>query len=277
MRSPVPTGIVLISSLLCGCTSLADKPGDASQPTQPEPARAVEREPDVANASPPEPPPPVDARLESPELRAGEGFEIGPPLKARRGTSWVQAAAPLRYDAATVSVASDQVQSDDNDESRLSVHVRIEFDDDNDVDPKLGLNSRRDVTSDRCDEINTELQDLAKLTDGRWLVDAQMACRSGADYFEAENVHTLILIEPSAKTASVLWTGVDAGSNAMDVCVSMSLHSFEVVGDEVIVRRTAFTVLDKQAAKHTPGAAQGCKPKRETVEVVARIRLARGK
>ena len=118
---------------------------------------------------------------------------------------------------------------------------------------------------------------IAKLDDGRWLVSAQLACRAGEDYFSADNEHTLIVVDPPARTAKVLWTGSDSGSNAMGVCVESSVHAFEVGGDALIIRKTEVTELDTEAAKELEAAAEGCVAKPETTTEVERISLARGK
>ncbi|MFO7561405.1 MAG: hypothetical protein R6X02_02075 [Enhygromyxa sp.] len=287
-RSWTTFGLGLVGFVLAapGCgkpaeqatTSEASTKQDQAQPVAVDTAAPPELEPppEVDTAAPPEPEPPPEAEPEPPGLRAGEGFEIGPKLEAREGESEVELADPLRFDGATVSVAADEVAPDDDEDDegqyQLSIQVRIEVADGG--DPKLGLNHAREVSTTPCDEVVAELQEIATLPGGRRVIDAQLACRNGEDYFSAENAHTLILVEPGAKTASVLWTGVDKGSNAMGVCVSSILSSFELVGDELIVRRTESTELDKQAAKELPEPAEGCKPKPETTEVVERIRLA---
>src|SRR5690606_11197494 len=120
------------------------------------------------------------------------------------------------------------------------------------IEAERGLNHSRVVTGGYCEELVPEVQEVAKLDGSRWLVDAQLACRAGEDYFSADNAHTLILINGEQRSAAVLWTGADAGTSAMGVCVSESVHSFEVSGDELIIRKTESTELDAEAAKELP-------------------------
>jgi hypothetical protein len=264
-------GVSLV--LAGGC----DKPAEPAakidvevRPAEPEPL------PEVDTAAPPEPEPPPElepepsAKLQGPS--AGEGFELGakPKSRANRG----EIAKPLRHGGAIVSVTPDvdDPSEDEEGEYRLHIQVRVEFDG---ADSTLGLNHVRAVEGRWCDVLRADLQEIARLEDGRWLVDAQLACQLGEDYFSADNAHTLILVNPAAQTAAVLWTGSDSGSNAMDVCVSSSVSSFELLDDQLIIRRTEVTELDRQAAKELKEAAEGCKPKRETTKVAARISLAR--
>jgi hypothetical protein len=61
----------------------------------------------------------------------------------------------------------------------------------------------------------------------------------------------------------------------MGVCVSSSVTSFVVEGDTLRISTTKVTTLDREAAKDLPAAAEGCEPKPEQTQDVARIELAR--
>jgi hypothetical protein len=153
----------------------------------------------------------------------------------------------------------------------VALTVRVEF---SGLGATEGLNYVGGGATD-CDQLLPDVHEIAVLDDGRWLVDAQLACRSGEDYFEATNEHALLLVDPAAREASVLWTVVDSGSYAMGVCVSSSVTSFELDGTVLRISRTDVTTLDEEAAKELPGAAEGCEPKPEQTQELARIELAR--
>lgn len=258
--------------LLIGCTAeQAAKPGvekDAKSAEPEAPAKPEPALPEVDTAAPPEPEPPPEPAL--PE--AGEGFELGPKPEAYAGDE-VSESKPLQHAGATVSVTPGVIPPSDPDGERtVQIQARVEFE-----GASVGLNHVRTMAGSYCDQLVPEVQEIAKLDDGRWLVSAQLACRAGEDYFSADNEHTLIVVDPPARTAKVLWTGSDSGSNAMGVCVESSVHAFEVGGDALIIRKTEVTELDTEAAKELEAAAEGCVAKPETTTEVERISLARGK
>lgn len=154
----------------------------------------------------------------------------------------------------------------------VQLKVRVEF---AGLAEDQGLNYLGVGSADDCDELVPEVQEIAVLDDGRWLVDAQMACRSGEDYFSATNEHALVLVDASQRRAEILWTGVDVGSDAMGVCVSWTLTSFLVDGDTLRISQSEVTKLDREAAERLPAAADGCEPKPEQTRELARIDLAR--
>lgn len=177
--------------------------------------------------------------------------------------------ASLEHDGATVFALAHLLPNDES-VSTTQLQVRIEF---AGLPPEFGLNYVGGGGDQSCDEVIPEVQEVAVLDDGRWLVDAQLACRSGEDYFSAKNDHTLLLVHAKGRGAEVLWTGVDTGSNAMGVCTSSSVTSFVVEGNVLRVSTTESTTLDREAAKQLPAAAEGCEPKPETTRDVARIEL----
>jgi hypothetical protein len=228
--------------------------------------------PGTDTAVPPEPPPPPEPQLAGPI--AGEGFVLGAKLEADDGEIDIDEHQPLSHAGATVSVSPHVVKPKPEGEHTLHIQVRVDFEG---VEAERGLNHSRVVTGSYCEELVPEVQELAKFDGERWLVDAQLACRAGEDYLSADNAHTVILIDGTQRSAAVLWTGADTGSSAMGVCVSESVHSFEVSGDELIIRKTESTELDAEAAKELPDAAEGCVAKPETTTEVARVKLAQGK
>lgn len=220
-------------------------------------------EPDVLDR-PVEPPTPTKTS----EPTAGGGFEIASPAAA--ATVLPQAERLGHGDAVVLADGEAVVPELDDDESvsHVKVWVGVEF---------AGVGSwlvhQRTLEKTSCDELVREVQEIAKLEDGRWLVDAQLACRRGEDYFSAENAHTVIAVDLTARSAEVLWTGLDEGSSAMGVCVSFSTATFELVGDDLVIRRVTSTELDREAAKDLPEAARGCRPRPERIELLERISL----
>jgi len=275
-RRFIEIGAVLLL-LTPGCTaepsSTKSDKSDGEAKAKPEPAKPTPTE--VDTAAPPEPPSPPELARPS----AGEGFVLGAKLEADVGAVSVSDKPPLSHAGATVSVHPHVIAKPEPEgESTLHIQVRVEFEG---AEADRGLNHTRVVAGSYCDELVPELQEIAKLEggpslDGLWLVDAQLACRGGEDYFVAENAHTLIAVDSKARTAAVLWTGADQGSNSMGVCVSSSVSSFEVSGEELIIRKTEVTELDEEAAKELSAAAEGCADKPVTTTEVARIKLARG-
>jgi hypothetical protein len=272
-RSRTWVAAATLVSLLVGCKrEQAAKPGvephaELGTPElgTPEPRPSPEAEP----PPPPEPPAPVE-----PTPSPGAGFELGSKPEARVGKypPTINSIEPLHHAGASVSVNADQSSSaEDEDNVTVKVQVRVEFEG---VDGQLGHNHVR-VAGRYWDELVLGLQEIAKLDDGRWLVDAQLTSRTGEDYFWAESEHTLIVVDPKARAAAVLWTGVGTGSNAMDVCVSFSFYSFEVRREQLIIRRTEVTTLDRENAKELTAAAEGCVAKPETTREVERISLTR--
>lgn len=228
--------------------------------------------PETDTAVPPEPSPPLEPQRAGPI--AGEGFVLGAQLEADDGEIAIAEYQPLSRGGATVSVSPHVVEPKPEGEHILHIQVRVDFDD---IEAERGLNHSRVVTGSYCEELAPEVQEIAKLDGARWLIDAQLACRAGEDYFSADNAHTVILIDGEQRSAAVLWTGNDTASSAMGVCVSESVHEFEVSGDELIVRKTEYTELNKEAAKELPDAAEGCAAKPETTSEVTRVKLALGK
>ena len=200
------------------------------------------------------------------------GFERGPaPISTPDPHASWDGAEPLHHAGATVTVAAHVIASAALDEDQSArIRVRIEFDG---ADASRGLTHERDIGASYCDERSATLQKLATLDDGAWLLDAQLACRTGEDYFSGENAHTLIRVDAANESAALLWTGVDTGSDAMGVCSSASVHGFKVAGDELVISKTEHTVLDAQRAKQFPSAAEGCVAKPAQTEIVERVVL----
>lgn len=247
-----------------------------SEPAKPEPAKDVAKEtppPETDTAAPAEPPPPPpEPQLAGPS--AGDGFELGAKLEANAGEISIAEHQPLSHAGATVSVSPHVVQPEPEGEQTLHIQVRVEFEG---VEAERGLNHSRVMPGSYCDELTPEVKELAKLEDGRWLIDAQLACSGGEDYMSTDNAHTVIVVDGKARSAVVLWTGADTVTSAMGVCVSESVNNFEISGAELIIRKSEVTELDEEAAKELPDAAEDCVAKAATTTEVARIKLAPSK
>jgi hypothetical protein len=271
------TTAAVLLLVAAGCTAEKSTTAEEKAPVsaKADPLPPTPAPPEVDTAVPPEPPPPPPPTLPpgppGPDA-VGGGFEVGAKPEAHVDKDAVEAKPPLRHAGATVSVSPDMALKPTG-EPPLRIQVRVEFEG---LGAEQGLNHVRAVAGSYCDQLVPEVQEIAKLDDGRWLLDAQLACRGGEDYFSADNAHTLIVVDSKAHTAAVLWVGADTGSNAMGVCVASSVSDFEVSGEEVIVRKTEITELDKAEAKQFPDAAEGCVAKPKTTTEVARISLARG-
>ena len=198
---------------------------------------------------------------------AGAGFEIAAPPAA--DATVMKRADRLRRGDAEVLAGGETIEPDEDErDAHVRIWVGVEF---------AGVGSwlvhQRTLEQTSCDELVREVQEIAELEDGRWLVDAQLACRRGEDYFSAENAHTVVAVDPTTHSAAVLWAGLDTGSSAMGVCVSWSTVTFEVVGDELVIRRSSGTDLDREAAKELPEAARGCRRQAERTKLVERVSL----
>jgi hypothetical protein len=238
----------------------------ASEPATPEPSPAA----------PPEPEPPADPAALA-KAAAGEGFRPGPRPKLipHENASEESAVASLSHAGVTVRASAHAEPGAEEFEYTTALQIRVEFD----VLPgeDLGLNRVAGGGDDYCDELVPFVQEIAKLDDGRWLVDAQLACRAGEDEFSARNEHNLLLIEPARPHAELLWTGEDSGESAMGVCVSSSVTSYELVDEALVIRKTEVTSLDQELAKELPAGAEGCKPEPERTTLLTRIDLALGR
>jgi hypothetical protein len=235
---------------------------------EPEPAAALVTTPEPATAPPPASPVPDPPKATTVTDEPGL-LTVGPTPEF---TTPEHASTSLEHDGVTVH-AHARWSAHDELSAVSKLQVRIEFG--GASGDASGLNYLGGGGDNSCDELIPELQELATLDDGRWLVDAQMTCRSGEDYFSASNDHTLLLIDPKRRHAEILWTGVDTGSNAMGVCVSSSVTSFILEGTTLRISKTEVTTLDREAAEQLPGAAEGCEPKPEHTQELARIELAR--
>jgi hypothetical protein len=273
MRVDRRVPFVAFALLACTTQDVGEREQPKKAPESSEPQATVEP-PAVTKPSAPTPPAPTPP-APPPDLAtiaaaaAGPGFTVGPPPKF---------AAPPRADA-RASHASAKVLAyahlpeSENFDTKSVLQLRVEFaalDDE-----AYGLNYLGGGGDNSCDDLWAEVQQIASFDDGRWLLDAQMACRNGADYFRATNDHTLLLIDLQRPRAEVLWTGVDKGRSAMGVCVSSSVTNFDVEGDAVRISKTEITTLDREAAKELTAAAEDCDPKPEQTTDVARIELTR--
>jgi hypothetical protein len=143
----------------------------------------------------------------------------------------------------------------DTDAGTITLQVRIEFPG---ATPAQGLNRSTANAEMYCDEVVADLQAIGMVGDDRWLVDAQLACRSGEDVFNAQNQHEVILIELGERTAKLIWTGVDEAESYMGACSSSTIHSFVIAGDELVisetdeVERDATTGLDPELLENCP-------------------------
>jgi hypothetical protein len=271
-RKLIEIGTVLLL-VAPGCK--AEQPAKSDDKAKSEPAKDVAKEtppPETDTAAPMEPPPPPEPQLAGPS--AGDGFELGAKLEANAGEISIAENQPLSHAGATVSVSPHVVQPEPEGDQTLHIQVRVEFEG---VEAERGLNHSRVMPGSYCDELTPEVKELAKLEDGRWLIDAQLACSGGEDYMSTDNAHTVIAVDGKARSAVVLWTGADTVTSAMGVCVSESVNNFEISGAELIIRKTEVTELDEEAAKELPDAAEDCVAKAATTTEVARIKLAPSK
>lgn len=201
---------------------------------------------------------------------AGRGLKLGlaPKLAvpAKDSVTWKQAGTKLTAFAHAAL---------EGEEPAVKVQLRLRIEFAALPAPEFGLNYVAPGSAFYCGELIPRLQEIGSLPDGRWLVDAQLNCRSGEDSFSATNEHTLLLIDPSRPHAQVLWKGVDTGSDQAGICVSSSVTEFELEGATLRITNTSVTKLDEQQAKELPGPAEGCKPMPERTVEVARIDLKR--
>jgi hypothetical protein len=270
MRAGCLLSVVVLALLACTTqdTGEREQPRNDNRSSEPSPSEPPVPAPTPKPPVPAPPAPPTDLATIA-AAAAGPGLSVGPPPKF---AAPALGTARASHAGATV-VAHAHLPESENFDTTSALQIRVEFA--ALPDEAHGLNYLGGGGNNSCDELRPELQEIAILDDGRWIVDAQMACRSGEDYFSATNDHSLLLIDPARPHAEVLWTGVDTGSSAMGVCVSSSVTSFIIEGTTLRISTTEITTLDRESAEQLPAAAEGCEPKPERTQDVARIELTR--
>jgi hypothetical protein len=252
---------VAVFACVLGCAR-ASEPAPARPAPTPAPAVPIQAAPTPAAPTP------------APKPAAG-GFTAAPApiLVPHENSSSDRARATLDHGGATVIVGA-HVEHPPPDEAedeyayRTVMQLRVEF-------GELGLEYSGEGVGgdDYCDELVPAVNEIATLDDGRWIVDAQLACRAGEDYFWASNDHVVSIVDTERRSASVLWTGRDTGENAMGVCSSSSVHAFTIEAGQLVVRRRDLTTLDREAALDLPEAAEGCEPQPKRDVEVTRVEL----
>lgn len=261
---------------LLGCTQPESTP--ASTATAAPSASTLGHAPSASTSAPTSAAPSAAAPSAAPTLEgkalataaAGRGLKLGPAPKLAAPTTdsvtWKRAGTKL------TAFAHAPLEGDEH-PVKAQLRLRIEFA--ALPAPEFGLNYVAGGGALYCGELIPMLKEVGALPDGRWLIDAQLNCRSGEDSFSATNEHTLLLIDPSRPHAQVLWKGLDTGSDEAGICVSSSVTEFELEGETLRVTNTRVTTLNEQRAKQLPGPAEGCKPMPERTVEVARFDLKR--
>ena len=196
---------------------------------------------------------------------AGEGFESG------AAPSKTNAVADQPEPLTQAGVAVTAIGYADADAGTIALRVRVEFPG---AKPEQGLNHTYEDSERYCDEVVPSLQAIGTVGDDRWLVDAQLACRSGEDAFTAQNEHRVLLIDLGKRSAKQIWLGYDELESYMGACTSSTLHSFVIAGDELVVSETDVVERDT-TTDLDPELLEDCpEPVPEKTSELARVALA---
>lgn len=275
----VMASVVLLA--MSGCDKGKDTAGKAKQD---EPAKPATPEPkvdgDASKSEPapepatPEPATPEAATPEASAVTAGTGFVVGaaqPINDDLDGMLAVDPTKPLEHAGAAVSVGS-HAELDGENNTTFYLRARVEFDG---VDASAGLNHERKLDVDFAERVYLEVIEIAKLPDGRWLVDARVITAAGEDSISGATDHSVILVDPGKRSAATIWTGADTGSSdGGGACVTETRHGFAVDGEELVVSKTELTEFDAEMAAEMGWSADDCKAKPKATTELARVALA---
>jgi len=198
----------------------------------------------------------------------GPGFSRGPaPTTNDALAGRVRPAKPLTHAGARVSVDAHQSGAD------LLLRARVEFE-----GAELGLHHERAITAAEFGHVFLGLRELATLPDDRWLVDAVLTRTGGDDSGSLVlTEHAVIVVDPAAASAGLLWSGVDSSLSRWGVCTTERTHEFVVVDGALVIAETVGTELDGHVADELGVTADGCPREPKTTAVVARIGLIPGR
>ena len=246
----------LLPFLVIACSTPDAKP---ERPLVEPPSTTAEVAPVEAPEKTPSEPP--DEKTPVTTVTAGPGLGVGPTPELPNP---VKESGSLERDGTTISAHAHWVGKSDEQTTQLQVRIELAG-----KESTQGINYVGGGGEDYCDELSANVQEIAVLADDRWLVDAQLTCRGGEDFFEATNEHVLLLVEAAKLRAEILWTGIDTGSNAMGICESSLISSFVLDATMLRIVQTSETTFDRKAAREI-GFSDECKPKPlESKEVAA--------
>jgi hypothetical protein len=253
-----------------------DDPAIAAEPEpEPdEPGELVEALEPADSAAPIGTDAPADTVLAGPPS-AGPGFTIGPAAKIDNDGSElaeIEVTEPLRNGKVTVRLAQ-HYETDGEDTSIWHLHARVEFEG---VDAGAQLNHTRPSQVEFFERILVSSREIAKLDDGRWLVDVWLSGGAGEDSYSTDTAHSVLLIDPSKPSAAVIWTGLESSNtDGGGACVHDSHHEFAVVGDALVVSKVETTIADKAIMDELGWSAEECKATPKARAKVARIPLTK--
>lgn len=222
-------------------------------------------------------PAPIPALPDPPE---GTAISFGPPPPTTAPTDlWVDdGEATLVHSGLRTTVRAHATQIQESDEEgdtwtfeHISMHVRITPES---TSTGPALHFEQSLGDPGCDSMTATAQALGTVADGRLVVDAQLACRSGEDFFSATNDHHVLLVDPDGRRGWLLWSGQDESSDEMGVCSEWSIHAFELEGEELVVQLYDGAERNRENARELdPESRPQCRSRKETKEEVARVRL----
>ena len=289
MRTKLPTTLAATLAVLVvapACDKADNKPASEAKPNAPakpveEPA-AIEATAAPADPEPPsdtagvEPTPPDDSTAVAPSATpvAGAGFSVGAPANiADDGTKVgeVEVGEPLANGGVRVIVRQGY-ETDGEDTSIWHLHTRVEFDG---VDAAAQLNHQRATKVEFAERVFVSAREIAKLPDGRWLVDTALSGAAGEDSISSDTDHSVVLIDPAKRTAAVVWTGVDSSlSDGGGACETDLHHEFKLVDDTLVVTKVSSTVGDAEIMEELGWSAEECEVKPKARAELARVPLA---
>ena len=263
---------LLLLAVPGGCDKKAEPAKDkdtdeAAKAATPEPTPAPGKvEPGTAEPKPVEPTPePAAASI------AGAGFTIGAaPAVTDALEGMVESENTSLTNAGATVIASAHGVAGDLD-VELFVRARVEF---AGVDASAGLDHERKASEAPVERVFVSQSEVAKLPDGRWIVDVMVTSAAGEDVMSASTDHSLILVDASKHSAALIWSGLDTSQSEMGVCMTDASHSFAVAGDELVVSKTESTEFDAELAAEYGMDADGCEVKAKATSEVAKVSLA---
>lgn len=262
--------VSLVLLVASGC----DKKKEEPVKDKAEPAKAATPEPkaEPGKVDPGTPDPKTEPATPEPAAAstAGAGFTVGAAPAVTDGLENMieEEATPLTNAGATVTATAHGVAADLDVE--LFLRARVEF---AGVDASAGLNHERKAEEAAFERVFVHQSEIAKLPDGRWLVDVRVTSAAGEDWLSATTDHSVILVDPSKHSAALVWSGSDSSESQMGVCVTDSSHSFVVAGDDLVVSKTEGTEFDAELAADFDMPADDCEVKAKTTSEVAKVSL----
>jgi hypothetical protein len=240
-----------------------EKPADKAEPNKPaEPTKPIKPEVDVPPAIPP-----IEVGL-----KPGPGFTVGPPPATN--TELADTLEPLPpIDNSGIKLLVSAQQTTVEEKVGLVLRARVELPA---VSAPNHLNHERavEVPEYGVERLELDTNELAKLPDGRWVVDVMLILMNGEDVIVSSTEHSVILVDATNQTARLLWSGADRGTSEFGACITMTEHTFALVGEELVVSKSDSVEWDAEMAAEMDMSADDCTAKPKTTVEAARVKLA---